>query len=308
VMADSFDLGEVGYPPGTFYLPRGSDAELEDRIVRAGLGAHVEPASTGFTAHGPDLGTGDAADLTLPRMALLTGEGTSSGSMGAHAYFLERDLGLRFDAVDVAGVTGTDLSDYDVVAIPAAGGLGRVLGESGREALLAWVRGGGTLVAVGSAAFEVARWADVEARQPPETDESARLERALRTREERELERWERQTPGTVLQVSLDAGHPLAFGAGAGGTPASLWVLSTGSAFEPREGFETVAHFPDGVDKVSGVIGEATLDRLRQSSWLLGRSLGAGRVVLFADDPLYRMMWYSGFQLFTNALLLAPAF
>jgi hypothetical protein len=31
-------------------------------------------------------------------------------------------------------------------------------------------------------------------------------------------------------------------------------------------------------------------------------------VVLFADDPLYRMMWYSGFQPFTNAVLLAPAF
>jgi hypothetical protein len=58
---------------------------------------------------------------------------------------------------------------------------------------------------------------------------------------------------------------------------------------------------------VSGVIGEATLDRLRRSSWLVQHDIGSGRAILFADDPLFRMMWYSGFQPFTNALLLGPA-
>jgi len=31
-------------------------------------------------------------------------------------------------------------------------------------------------------------------------------------------------------------------------------------------------------------------------------------VILFADDPLFRMMWYAGFQPYANALLLGPAF
>jgi hypothetical protein len=210
--------------------------------------------------------------------------------------------------VDASSVTDVDLTVFDVVLVPASGGLGRTLGDSGREALLGWVRDGGTLVAVGSAAFEVGRWTDVEAREAPEPDESLSVVRALRTREQREIESWESRTPGTVLRVELDPGQPVAFGAAASGRPASMYVLSTGSSFEPGQNFESVAHFPDDVDKVSGVIGEATLDRLRQSTWLLRRSLGSGRVVLFADDPLYRMMWYSGFQPFTNAVLLAPAF
>jgi hypothetical protein len=170
------------------------------------------------------------------------------------------------------------------------------------------VRAGGTLVAVAEGAREVATWVDVEAREAMEPEEGQRLERALRTREERDLEAWESETPGTVLGVTLDPGHPLAFGVEADAAPGVLYVLSTGSSFEPEEGFETVASFRDQVERVSGVIGEATLDRLRRSSWLLQKREGRGEVILFADDPLYRMMWYSGFQPYVNALLLGPAF
>ncbi len=307
VMADTFRVEGRAYPAGTFHLVRGGDA-FDQRVSDSGLAPFAEPVGSSLTESGPDLGTGDASELALPRVALLAGEGTSSNSMGAHAYFLERRLGLPFDAIEVASVAGADLSDYDVIVVPQAGGLGRALGEAGREALTAWTREGGTLVAVASGAFEVGGWFDVQRRQAEPPEAPAAVERALRTREERDLERWERQTPGTVLQVLLDPGQPLAFGAAADGTPDAHWVLSTGSAFEPSEMFETVAHFPDGVDKVSGVIGEATLDRLRSSSWLVRRSVGQGRVVLFADDPLYRMMWYAGFQPYTNALLLGPAF
>jgi hypothetical protein len=78
--------------------------------------------------------------------------------------------------------------------------------------------------------------------------------------------------------------------------------------FEPDEAFETVAFFPEGLDRISGVVSEETLQRLSRSAWLLERARGAGKIVLFADDPLFRGFWYSGFQLMANALLVAPAF
>jgi hypothetical protein len=56
---------------------------------------------------------------------------------------------------------------------------------------------------------------------------------------------------------------------------------------------------------VSGVVSPATLERLSLSSWLVQTRVGAGRAILFADDPLFRMMWYSGFPFYANAVLLS---
>ena len=32
-----------------------------------------------------------------------------------------------------------------------------------------------------------------------------------------------------------------------------------------------------------------------------------GLAILFADDPLFRHFWYSGFQLYTNAIVIGPS-
>jgi hypothetical protein len=58
---------------------------------------------------------------------------------------------------------------------------------------------------------------------------------------------------------------------------------------------------------VSGVIGERKLDEVAGSSWLATRAIGEGRVVLFADDPLFRLFWRSAFAPFTNSLLYGPS-
>lgn len=308
VMADTFRIADRAYPRGTVFLPRQLNPEISSRIRAAGLLQRAEPVQSAVTQSGPDLGTGGAGALRLPRVVLVGGEGTSSGSFGAHRYFLEQRLGLPHDVVNAGDLAGADLGDVDVIVVPEAGGFAGQIGSSGMQAVEDWVRGGGTLVAVGSGAEALAEMAGAEVRRRPGPEESERLSRALRTREQRQLERWEGQTPGAILEVDLDVGHPLAFGAGIAGEEGRMFVLSTGVGFEPNESFETAAWFADDAQGVSGVIGEGTVDRLRRSSWMLQRGLGRGALVLFADDPLFRIMWYAGFQPYANALLLAPAF
>jgi hypothetical protein len=140
-----------------------------------------------------------------------------------------------------------------------------------------------------------------------ELGEEEELAKALRTREEREEDRWAQAVPGTILKVRLDGGHPLAAGGSADGLPNEMFVLSRGRAFEPSDGFESVVHFPRDLQKISGVISEERLDRLDQSTWLAEVGVGRGSLILFVEDPLFRMFWYSGFQLFANALLMGPA-
>jgi hypothetical protein len=309
-MADTFSLDGVHYPRGTVFFPRGRNDDLDGKLRDSGLAAVVTPISTGFVASGPDLGTNDAAYLGLPRVALLGGEGTSNNGFGAHWFFLEQVLDLPFDAVNVSDVRSLDLSVYDVVVVPSGNPSG-TLGNAGLERLEDWVRAGGTLVAVAGSARNLAeRFAEIELRvaEEDDPDRDERLQRALMTREERELERWRERIPGTILQAVLDPAHPLTFGAAADGQGDRIFLLSTGTAFEPTERFESVAHFPEGLDRISGVISENHLERLDRSAWLAERRLGSGKVILFADDPLFRMFWYSGWQLYTNAILVAPRF
>jgi hypothetical protein len=100
--------------------------------------------------------------------------------------------------------------------------------------------------------------------------------KALRTREEREDDRWAQAVPRTILTVSPDPRHPLAAGGIADGLTNEMFVLSRGRAFEPSNGFESVAFFPEDLSKISGVITEESLDRLGQSSW--PAQIGVGRV------------------------------
>lgn len=308
VLADTFRIDDTPYPRGTIFLPRVLNDDLVARVRAAGLEGVAEVVRSGNTTTGPDLGTGSSATLLLPRVVLIGGEGTSAGSFGAHRYFLDHRLGLPHDVVNAGDFASLPLDDVDVVIIPEGGGVTRALGEEGMRRLEAWVRGGGTVVAVGSGATAVGQMGGVAVRRSMPPEEGERIPRALRTVAERQLERWESQTPGTILEVALDRGHPLVFGAGTQDWEDRSFVLSTGTGFEPDESFASVAWFSDEARGLSGVIGEATVERLRNSSWLVERNLGRGSLILFANDPLFRIMWYSGFQLYTNAVLLGPAF
>ena len=257
--------------------------------------------STGLTDTGLDLGTGSAGFLTLPKVGLV-------GGSGAHRFFLEQVLGLPFTAMAAGSLSPANLVDFDVLIFPE--GSSR-LSEDQSAAVEEWLRSGGTLVAVGGSAQALGRsLADIEMREAEEEDpdRDERLAQALRTGEDRRSDRWEQSVPGSILKVKMDPGHYLVAGAGAGGLESELFVLTRGRAFEPTEDFTSVAHFPAGLEEVAGVIFEPSLERMDRSTWLAEASVGRGSLILFVEDPLFRMFWHSAFQLYTNAILLGPAF
>jgi hypothetical protein len=312
VMADTFSTADRQWPAGTYFFPQGRNEGLDDRIAAAGLGGVVTPIATGFSAGGIDLGTNDARPIRLPRVLLMGGEGTNANAFGAHWHFLEHVLDLPFDAVNVGDLGGVNLSEYDVILAPPGNPVG-TLGDAGMERLRTWIRAGGTLVASGQAAQRLAGpLAEVEERGRLDRSEPSRddrLDRALRTREERAEAQWEDRIPGTILSATLDPLHPLSFGAGAGGGAENrIFVLSSGVGFEPLERHESAAFFPQGLDRISGVISEGNLERLDRSAWLVQRQLGSGKVILFADDPVFRGFWVSAWPLYVNSILVAPFF
>jgi hypothetical protein len=306
VLSEEFTIEGRSWPRGTIFFPRSSNDGLIERLEESGLAGRATPVTTGFATKGNDLGTNDAYDLELPRVAVLAGEGVAANSYGSHWFFLEQTIGLPFDAIPVDRLGSIALEDYDLLVFPNMG-RGANLGERQLGQVEDWVRKGGTVVAVSGGARLVAEAiAGIEIREKKD-DDAKDITRALRGREARELERWEEQVPGTIFSLNLDAAHPLAFGAGVDGQPDKLFVIHTGGGiFEPDTGFETVAHFPEDVEKVSGVISDKSLEQLAQGTAIALKGLGRGRVILFADDPVFRHFWYSTYQPYVNALMIGP--
>jgi hypothetical protein len=298
VLSRPATFGGREWPAGTWFLPAGRDGGVRDRATAAGLGTVAVPVPSGLAQSGPDLGSRQVHGIDLPRLAVLTGEGVSPTSYGAHWYFLEQIAGLGFTALPAPDVGGADLSRYDVLVIPGASG--RALDDGARERLQNWVRGGGRLVAMAGGAELAAEIFEVGLRDAEAADTTFLL-----GRRERETLEWEEEVPGAILPVRIDPAHPLVWGAATAPDGERMFVLHQGDlAFEPAEGIETVAYFPDDLTATSGVISAANLDSLERSAWLVTRRFGSGSVVLFADDPLFRLFWKTGHDLYMNALLL----
>lgn len=289
------------WPAGTWFIPARGDASVQARLTEAELGAVAVPVSTGLAEDGPDLGSNYVRGVEMPRIAVLSGDGVAATSFGAHWFFLEQMAGIPFTALNARDLSRADLGEYGVVVIPGASGT--ALDEAGRTRLREWVEGGGRVVAVASGAELAAEIFDVEIREAEDQDPP--VEALLAGREERERRDWEGEMPGAILPVRIDPAHPLTWGAASAVTGDTIFVLNQGGrAFEPAERLEAAAYFPADLDAVSGVISRENLDRLAQSAWLVTRRVGSGSIVLFADDPLFRLFWHAAHPLYLNALLL----
>jgi hypothetical protein len=294
------------WPAGTWFLPAARNPDLQRRAGEAGLGGHAVPVARGLSEEGIDLGSNRVRPATLPRVATLSGEGISATSFGSLWFYLEQEVEMPHDALWASDLERLDLSQYDVIVMPEGGG--RAFTDQGRDALQGWVEAGGRLVAFGSGASTVAGWWDIARREisPSEGDER---ERFLRGRRDREADAWYGNVPGTVLPARMDPAHPLAWGAGAPAENGDIFLLHRGTlVFEPAAGVETAIHFPGELQRISGMISQENLAHLSEGSWAITKRQGQGSVVLFAGDPLFRLIWRSTHPVFLNAVLLGPDF
>ena len=306
VLEAGFEQGGEDWPAGTVFLP--GDDGAADGMTSAGLAPLATAVRSGVTNRGRDLGTGSSLVMRDVRIALLSGEGFYPTSFGSAWYLLEVLAGIRFDALD-AGTLGTgDLDPYDAVLVPV--GSPRRAGGRVEETLTDWVSRGGTLIAFGAAARWAASELELELRTGPAPEsEEDRRRLGLRTIAERRSDAWDEEITGIILPLRLDEDHPLAWGATSANQSGRAFALHLSDLrFEPSEELETVASFGPLVSVISGAVSADKLEEIASSAWLSVARHGRGKVILFADDPLFRLMWPANFVLVTNALLYGPLF
>lgn len=187
-----------------------------------------------------------------------------------------------------------------------------------------WIAGGGTFIGIeGGAAFasaSVGKIAGVKIKEKKKSDEKKdqkpddkkvdkkddkpseeELEK-LMTVEERVRKNRLENIPGTMLRVKLDNSHPLGFG-----YDSIITVLKTSNTMyelSPK-GFNVGIYTKS--PRLSGYLSKENEKLLGETPSIVHEQLGAGNIVLFADDPNFRMFWDNLNRVFFNSVLLLPS-
>jgi len=299
-------------PAGTLFIPRRGNPENVGDVVQKLLVDNALTAraiDSSFDMKGISLGSNEVEAVKPVRVGLASGVGVDPTSFGFLWHLLDQQIGVPHDRLDLAQLAQVDLSELDVLVLPS-GNYEEALGPRGKETVDAWVKGGGVLVAIGDSIewlqkqemTEIKSWEpkkkdddhDEEANEDPEGGE---------TEAEKSLESRPIFTPGAILATRMRPNHPLTLGLRT--SPKVLYegtvVLKTTG--DPRkdvlvaEGDPVVAGFawPEAEERLSG-------------SLLVGmETRGRGGVVLFAQDPAFRLFWRATTPILLNAILYGPS-
>ena len=110
---------------------------------------------------------------------------------------------------------------------------------------------------------------------------------------------------GAILRALPDPHHYLTFGY----TDDTPVLVSSNLAFEPSSSIASPLRFASHERlRLSGFAYQDSLQRLAGTPYVMDERLGDGHIVLFLDDPNFRVYWRGLSRLFLDALLLSPSF
>jgi hypothetical protein len=266
----------------------------------------VSQWTSGFNWEGPDLGSGQLQVIPSCRPALVVGPGTTATTAGALWHFLDQRLEQPTTLLDTDRFRRVSLESYTCVILPAGSYDGWSAAEV--ESLGAYLRQGGTVIAIGSAVGWLQRQGLVEelprgesAGDGPQSagDDSVPAQ-SLPFAESRERAALE-QIAGAFFMAQIDPTHPLAFGFPDARVPVFRDSATRfGRASQP---FRTAATY-EGV--IAGYVSEANRQKLAGTAAVWAQNVGSGRLILLADNPVFRGYVRSSERFLTNALYLGP--
>lgn len=160
-----------------------------------------------------------------------------------------------------------------------------------------WVKGGGKVIAIGSAMKTFAGKEGFDLELKEEEKDSIKMPNLI-PYAQREREEIKDLITGSIIETQMDNSHPMAFGYD--DTYLSL-KLSDESYKLLNEGFN-VGYLQDSPKIVSGFVGVKAKEKINNSLSFGVESMGAGSFVYLVDNPLFRAFWQNGKLLFVNSI------
>jgi hypothetical protein len=312
VSEDAVVVGDRTFDRGTLIILKGNNKpDLDATLTRisAETGAPTVPLESGWTG-GTAFGSEKIHYVRDPKIALVGGPGVSATSYGMLWHTLDIDSPIPHTTLALDSLANTDLSDYRVIVLPDGQAYADRLGKRGLEKLQAWIREGGTVVAIGRAnAFLRAKDVEVSKLKPWEPPKVGEEKPAVKddpaSAPQKEERYNEYRVPGAAFATTMNERSFLTFG-----VPRPPAVLIEGStAYRPvAHKVDNILTIPRAEALVAGVAWPESIERVQGSVVVVSEPYGRGNVITFANDPHFRLFWRATLPLFLNAVLYSPSF
>lgn len=303
------------FPAGTIVIRTVRNADsLQARLAALALKypAEVVAVNSAFPDSGPTgIGSESIRTVHAPRVLVAAGDGVSQTGFGDVWWYLEHDLHEPFVPVPPARFGSINLDDYNVIILPD-GRYSSELGKRGMNRLRDWVRGGGALIAIGSAVsllendevgLRTAAPVDRDSSKkltPADTAVQASAEPAPFVSPSASGNKRPEYVPGAIARAALDPTAWLRWGY----RGDALAVPVPGRFLAPSRDGENVVVFPSDAQILAGFSWPGNTSKfLPGTIWASVDRAGRGTVVSFASDPLFRGFWRGTALLVGNALL-----
>ena len=287
---------------GSLIITRGDNKHIKkfDQTLIAIANKHYKYANsinTGFSEKGPDMGSSAVRELKNQKIAILSGDYTSSLSYGEIQYFFEQDLKYSYTAINTSDFSASMLDNYHTLVIPN-GYYGGFFNKSRMDGLKSWIRKGGKVIAIGGANSIFANKKGFGLKTKSSNSKKDKKEEAPIIRyEDLERDRIQGSITGAIFKTKIDNSHPLGFGYG-----DTYFTLKQGArSYDYLERGYNVVRLENNTS-FSGFVGNKADKNLAKSLIFGEENIGRGSVVYMIDNPLFRAFWDNGKLFFANAL------
>ncbi|HLT08828.1 MAG TPA: M14 family metallopeptidase [Cyclobacteriaceae bacterium] len=284
---------------GTILVTKGqsteSDQEFYQSLQQAAKesGVTVHALSTGYTS-GVNLGSPGIQVLEKPSIALLVEGGVYSNEAGEIWHLLDQRFEMPATLLPLDQVSRVDLSRYNVLIMP--NGNYTQLGKQGASKLESWVRGGGTLLARGSAMSWLAQneLANFAFKTETEADSAIQKNYARFAQDQ-----GSKVTGGAIFNVRLDISHPIGYGY----TQPTLTTFRAGNQFlQPASNPYANPLIYTDAPLAAGYVYPFNLEQIKNSGAIQVAGLGSGKIIGYVDNPNFRAFWFGTNKLFMNGI------
>ena len=296
----SFTSNGKKFKSGSLIITKGDNIKLKNRlnILNELSKKHdktLAVINSGFSQQTPDIGSPDIKLINKQKIAILSGDGTSSLNYGAIWHFFEQQLQYPATSIHTNNFSRTNLDRYNILIIPS-GYYGNVLNESNMKKLKDWVKSGGKVIAIDGALRSFANKKGFNLKRKV-AEKSKEDSLNLIPYAERDREYTNNMITGAIFKTEIDNTHPMAFGYN-----KDYFTLKLGSsAYKLLENGYNVGHIYD-TKVFSGFAGKKALDKLDNTLVFGEERMGSGSFIYMVDNPLFRSFWENGKLFFVNSI------